>query len=163
MTSCPKKKSFQFSVRKLLVGVTAAAMIVGCYARVTLGYRQCRMSANVIRAAGGSVLWSRGSLVDEDFPSIVQVDLRNCKLTDDEYSALARINQSFLLIIDSDAFNQNAIRRLEQIEYLSGLSLEPEPVTEAAVQAFQRQRPDIVVTVGLFGESSYREYPRPND
>jgi len=102
-------------------------------------------------------------LVDEDFPSIVQVDLRNCKLTDDEYSALARINQSFLLIIDSDTFNQNAIRRLEQIEYLSGLSLEPEPVAEAAVQAFQRQRPDIVVTVGLFGESSYREYPRPND
>ncbi len=163
MTNSSVKQWFRFSVRKLLVLVAASAVILACYSQLTLGYRQSRMSANIIRAAGGSVLWSTGSTVDEIFPSVVQVDLRNCKLTDDEYAALAKIPHYFLLIIDSDIFDQDAMRKLAEIEYLSGLSLEPEPVAETAVNDFQEQRPDIIVTVGLFGESSYREYPRPNE
>lgn len=121
------------------------------------------MAANIIRAAGGSVLWSTGSTVDEIFPSIVQVDLLNCKLTDEEYAALAKIPHYFLLIIDSDIFDQDTMRKLAEIEHLSGLSLEPDPVAEAAIKEFQEQRPDIVVMVGLNGDSSYRVYPRPND
>ncbi len=121
------------------------------------------MSANTVRAAGGSVLWSTGSTVDEIYPSIVQVDLRNCKLTDDEYAALAKIPDHFLLIIDSNIFDQDTRRKLAEIECLSGLSLEPDPVAEAAVKDLQKQRPDIIVMVGLNGASSYRIYPRPNE
>ena len=99
----------------------------------------------------------------EIFPSIVQVDLRNCKLTDDEYAALAKIPHYFLLIIDSDIFNQDTMRKLAEIEYLSGLSIEPDSVAEAAVKDFQEQRPDIIVMWVLMAKSSYRVYPRPND
>lgn len=163
MTNSSSKKWYRFSVRKLLVLVAASAVILACYSQLTLGYRQSRMSANIIGSAGGSVLWSRGSTIGEIFPSIVQVDLRNCKLTDAEYAALAKIPGYFVLIIDSDIFDQDTMRKLAEIEYLSGLSLEPDPVPEAAVKDFQEQRPDVIVMVGLNGQSSYRIYPRPND
>jgi hypothetical protein len=143
--------------------VAVAAMIFALYSQLTQGYRQSQKSANIFRAAGGSVLMSTGSNFAEIFPSIVQVDLLGCKLTDDEYAALDKIPDYFLLIIDSDIFDQDTMRRLAEIEYLSGLSLEPESVAEAAVKDFQTLRPDVTVMVGLNGQSPYREYPRPVD
>ena len=122
------------------------------------------MSANIIRAAGGTVSWTGDSFFrNATFPSISIVDLRNCKLTDEEYAALAKIPDYFVLMIDSNIFDQHPMCELAENEYLSGLFLEPGPVAEGAVKDFQEQRPDIMVTVGLLSESSYREYPRLND
>lgn len=140
--------------------VAAASVILACYSQLTSGYRHSRMSANTIESAGGSVLWTTGSNIAEIFPSIVQVDLLNCNLTDDEYAALAKIPDYFLLIINSDSFDQDTMRKLAEIEYLSGLSLELGSVAEPAVREFQKQRPDVIVTVGLNSDSTYREYPR---
>ena len=86
-------------------------------------------------------MWSPGSTIAEIFPSIVQVDLRNCKLTDDEYAALAKIPDYFLLIIDSDIFDQDTMRKLAEIEYLSGFHWNQTLFAEAAVREFQEQRP----------------------
>jgi hypothetical protein len=84
-------------------------------------------------------------------------------LTDEEYAALDKITDYFVLIIDSNIFDQHTMCKLADIEYLSGPFLHPGPVAERAVRDFQEQRPDIMVTVGLNSESGYREYPRPND
>ena len=97
-------------------------------------------------------------------PSIGIVDLQNCKLTDEVYAALAKIpDEYFVLMIDSNIFNQQAIVRLAKIENLSGLFLESGPVAEELVLDLQERRPDIMVTAGVNSESGYREYPRPND
>lgn len=122
------------------------------------------MSASMIKAAGGTVSWSGDSFFrNATFPSIGIVDLQNCKLTDEVYAALANIPNDFALMIDSNTFDQQAMRKLAEIEYLSGLFLESGPVAETAVEDFQDQRPDIMVTVGFLSGSSFRHYPRPND
>ena len=139
-------------------------LIPAYYSQLSSAYRQSRVSSNIIRAAGGTVSWTGDSLFrDATFPSIGIVDLQNCKLTDEMYAALAKIPDHFVLMIDSNIFDQHTMRKLAEIEYLSGLFLEPGPVAERAVKDFQKQRPDIMVTVGFLSESGSREYPRRND
>jgi hypothetical protein len=164
MTNLSVRKWFRCSLRTLLILVAATAVILACYSQLSSGYRQSRVSSNIIRAAGGTVSWSGDSFFrNATFPSIGIVDLQNCKLTDKEYTALAKIPDYFVLMIDSNIFDQDTMHKLAEIEYLSGLFLEPGPVAERAVKDFQKQRPDIMVTVGFLSESGYREYPRRND
>ena len=164
MTNSSAKKWFRFSLRKLLILVAASAVILACYSQLSSGYRQSRESSSIIRASGGTVSWTGDSFFrNATFPSIGIVDLQNCKLTDEEYAALAKIPDYFVLMIDSNIFDQHTICKLAEIEYLSGLFLEPGPVAEREVRDFQEKRPDIMVTVGFNSDSGYRQYPRPND
>ena len=159
------QKWFRFSLRKLLVLVAVSALILAVCSRLSSEYQQSRMSAKIIEAAGGNVSWQTESFfLNVTVPSIGIVDLQNCKLTDEVYAALAKIpDEYFVLMIDSNIFNQQAIVRLAKIENLSGLFLESGPVAEELVLDLQERRPDIMVTAGVNSESGYREYPRPND
>lgn len=163
MMNASIRKWFRFSVRKLLAVIAASAVILASYLQLTSEYRQSRMSANLISAAGGTVSWSGDpSFRIWNFQSIAIVDLQNCKLTDEVYAALAKIPDYFVLMIDSDTFGAQATRKLAEIEYLSGLIFESGSVAHSVVEDLQEQRPDIMVTV-LNGESGFREYPRLND
>lgn len=116
------------------------------------------MSANIIRGAGGIVSWKSGDSFSTNFATIGIIDLQNCNLTSGVYAALARIPDNFGLMIDSNIFDQDTMDELIEIEYLSYLVLEPEPVAELSIRELQEKRPDIMVTV-LDGESSRSEYP----
>ena len=162
MTNSSVKHWFRFSISKLLILVAAFAVILATYSHLSSAYRQSRMSADTISAAGGSVVWSPDSVLrNGSFPFIIDVDLQNCKFTDEHYAALAKIPNHFLLQIDSNIFDQDTMHKLAEVRYLSSLSLDS-PVAESAIRQFQQLRSDIRVTVGRFGESSYREYPRPD-
>ena len=102
MKSSSQKKWFRFTIGKLLLLIAASAIILAAYSQATYSYRQSRASANVIQAAGGSVLWSQSSFFrDATFPSIVQVDLQNCRLQDKEYAALA-FEQAQLALLNGE-------------------------------------------------------------
>lgn len=164
MKNLAAKGRIRFSVRSLLLFTAASAVFLACFLQLSSAYRQSRDASNVLRAAGGSVSWTSDSFFrNATFPSICIVDLQNCKLTDREYAALASIPDYFVLMIDSKIFDRHAMTNLANTEYLSGLHLEPGPVSEEAVFDFQNRRPDIMVTVGLTYPSMYREYPRSTD
>jgi hypothetical protein len=165
MTNSSKKKWFSFSIRKLLIFVTIVAIFWAWLSHLSFfEFRKSRSSANVIQAAGGTVSWSDDTIFrDATFPCIAIVELQDCELTDDVYAVLAVIPDYFALHIGSESFDQDAMRKLAEVQYLSGLFLDPGPVAETSIRQFQNERPDIMVTVGFLGGSSFREYPRIND
>jgi hypothetical protein len=96
--SNPRRIAIRFSLRLLLIGVTAAAGGLGFWKAYIEPYRAQREAIQVFQDAGATVAvrpagpaWLRPIVGDETLRTIVHVDLTNCPVTDDCLGWLVRL------------------------------------------------------------------------
>jgi hypothetical protein len=146
-----KRRSFQFSLRALLV-LTALVAVLAVVWRVYLEpYGRQRQTMKLIEDLGGRYRtevvtdWRLLFLFGHDLQNITFVDLSDCDKPERYIDSVATLPALQILAVGGPAIDESHLRLLGKLDSLTTLVLDSVDLNEAALAALREKRPLLTV------------------
>jgi hypothetical protein len=146
-----KRRWFQYSLRSLMLLMTAAAGAVVAWRAYLEPYHRQRQTMALIERLGGSYETTQAPawlsrVLGYNVNNVVRVDLTEVKAPPAEYlEHVSRLPHLEKLSVADLPFGDDALRRLHQLKTLRELILSSTSVTDEAVERLQQALPELAI------------------